>query len=124
MTQDISVCVSHDNSLEINILEEKIKKEKEEAQRNLQTEWLKATDGRIDELSNLFIQLRTVNRDVDVRPYVPSGDSCKLNKKLENINLNYSKKIVTKEHLRKLPSINEWMKAHNNMNPYNFELSK
>eukprot|EP00985_Skeletonema_marinoi_P029228 scaffold27229_cov124-Skeletonema_marinoi.AAC.1 len=78
----------------------------------------------IDIIAEKFAQLETSGRKVIVRPRVTVDKVEALHSQLAKIDPNYSSAIMTKEHLGKVPLINQFIDTHAVITPYHVDLAK
>ncbi len=123
-TEDGGVQVERSETVHVDLLLHRLAQVDEEASRNFQLEWSKSVQEPIDVIAEKFAQLETSGRKVVVRPRVTADKVEALHSQLAKIDPNYSRAIMTKEHLSKVPLINQFIASHAVVTPYHIDLVK
>ncbi len=119
-----SVVVVHDETLQVRVLQKRLKDAEETASRNLQEEWEKSIGAPLQDIRRSFATLNTGGRPVVVRDRVPRQDVEALYDKLEQIDSHYTSSCTNKEHLDKVPLLAAFLAKHAVITPYSFDLIK
>jgi len=123
-TEDGDVHVERSGTLHVEMLLRQLAQVDKAASRNFQHEWSESVKQPIDIIAEKFAQLETSGRKVIVRPRVTVDKVEALHSQLAKIDPNYSSAIMTKEHLGKVPLINQFIDTHAVITPYHVDLAK
>lgn len=123
-TEGGGVQVERSETLRVDVLLHQLAQVDEVASLHFQHEWSKSVQKPIEIIAERFAQLETSGRKVIVRPRVTADKVEALHSQLAKIDSNYSSAIMTKEHLSKVPLINEFIDTHAVISPYHVDLAK
>eukprot|EP00984_Skeletonema_dohrnii_P019673 scaffold9466_cov85-Skeletonema_dohrnii-CCMP3373.AAC.1 len=118
------VQVVHNETLQISVLQSKLKAAEEIASRNLEEEWSRSMSAPLNDISRRFSDLTTGGRPVVVRDRVPREDVELLYEELKKIDSHYNSNCTNKEHLSTVPLLTDFFKVHAVTTPYSLDLIK